>query len=83
MTVVTARLSPGLVDRLTRRVLARRRASLVYVDASSFAPGRRPPRPEPGLLRLQSLGLPVVVLRRGDDLAAKLGAEPASGAARA
>jgi uncharacterized protein (DUF58 family) len=83
LTVVTGRLSPGLVDRLTRRVLARRRASLVYVDASSFAPGRRPPHPEPALLRLQALGLPVAVLRRGDDLAAKLGAEPASGAARA
>jgi uncharacterized protein (DUF58 family) len=83
VTVVTASLGPGLVDRLTQRVLARRRAALVYVDAASFAPGRRPARPEPALLRLRGLGLPVVVLRRGDDLAAKLGAAEAAEAARA
>ena len=28
----------------------------------------------PGLLRLQAAGIPVAVLRRGDDLAARLGA---------
>jgi hypothetical protein len=37
----------------------------VYVEA---APG-----PEPQLLRLQAAGIPVAVVRPGDDLAASLG----------
>jgi uncharacterized protein (DUF58 family) len=83
LVVVTARLAPELVDRLVQRVLARRRASLVYVDAASFATGAAPRRPEPALLRLQAAGVPVAVLRRGDDLAAGLGAPELPGAARA
>jgi hypothetical protein len=43
--------------------------SVVYVDTGSF--GGRPQR-EPGLLRLQAAGIPVAVVRRGDDLAGKL-----------
>ena len=72
LTVVTAALSPDLVERLVQRSLTRRGVSLVYVDAPTFA---RPPRerPEPALLRLTRSGVPVAVLRRGDDLAAKLG----------
>ncbi len=71
LVVVTSTLPAGLVERLLERALSRRRASLVYVDASSFGP--RPGRArEPGLLRLQTSGIPVAVLRRGDDLAAKL-----------
>jgi uncharacterized protein (DUF58 family) len=82
LTVVTARLQPGLVERLTQRALARRRVALVYVEAPTFAPGRRVARPEPALLRLQAVGIPVAVLARGDDLAAKLGSpEGALGAA--
>jgi uncharacterized protein (DUF58 family) len=80
LTVVTARLEPELVERLVDRALGRRRVSLVYVDPLSFA-GR--PRPEPALLRLQTAGIPVAVLRRGDDLAAVLGGEALEGAARA
>src|SRR3989440_9365786 len=83
LAVVTARLAPELVDRLVQRVLARRRASLVYVDAASFANEAAPRRPEPALLRLQAAGVPVAVLRRGDDLAAGLGAPELPGAARA
>ena len=83
LVVVTARLAPELVDRLVQRVLARRRASLVYVDSASFANGAAPRRPEPALLRLQAAGVPVAVLRRGDDLAAGLGAPELPGAARA
>jgi uncharacterized protein (DUF58 family) len=83
LVVVTARLAPELVDRLVQRALARRRASLVYVDAPSFANGAAPRRPEPLLLRLQAAGVPVAVLRRGDDLAAVLGAPELPGAARA
>jgi uncharacterized protein (DUF58 family) len=81
LAVVTARLEPRLVERLAQRSLGRRRVSLVYVDASSFAGAR--PAPQPALLRLQSVGVPVAVLRRGDDLAEKLGAELEVGAARA
>ncbi len=81
LTIVTARLAPRLVERLVQRALARRRLTLVYVDAASFVPGGAS-RPEPGLLRLAAAGVPVAVLRRGDDLAAKLGAEPGLEAAR-
>ena len=80
VTVVTGRLDPRLVERLVHLALSRRRVSLVYVDPASFG-GR--PRPEPGLLRLQAAGIPVAVVRRGDDLAAKLAGEALSGVASA
>jgi uncharacterized protein (DUF58 family) len=66
LVVVTARLDSGLVDRLVQRSLSRRKVSLVYVDPASFdaAPRRR----EPALLRLQAAGVPVAVVRDGDDL---------------
>ena len=81
---MTARLAPELVDRLVQRALSRRRASLVYVDGASFADGvAAQRRREPALLRLQAAGVPVAVIRRGDDLAACLGAAEVSGAARA
>ena len=76
LALVTARLSPALIDRLVQRAVSRRGVSVVYVDAASFARGAVR-RPEPGLLRLQSLGVPVAVLRRGDDLGAVLGARVA------
>ena len=78
LTVVTARLDARLVERLVHLALGRRRVSLVYVEPASFG-GR--PRVEPALLRLQAAGIPVAVLRRGDDLAAKLGGEALRGAA--
>jgi uncharacterized protein (DUF58 family) len=71
LAVVTTDLSPVLVERLVQRTLARRPVSLVYVDSASFAAQARL-LPQPALLRLQGSGVPVVVLRRGDDLAAKL-----------
>ena len=83
VAVVTARLTPELVERLVQRALARRRASLVWVDAASFANGAVRRRPEPALLRLQAVGVPVAVVRRGDDLAAQLGAPEVREAARA
>ena len=55
-----------LVDRVVHRSLAQRRVSVVYVDAPTFAGGRA--SREPGLLRLQASGVPVAVVRRGDDL---------------
>jgi uncharacterized protein (DUF58 family) len=80
LTVVTARLEPRLVERLAQRAASHRRVSLVYVDPTSFA--GRPRRPEPALLRLQALGIPVCVLRRGDDLGATLAGKLLAGAAR-
>jgi hypothetical protein len=80
LVVVTASLTSGLTDRLAQRARSRRRVSLVFVDAATFA---RPPRTttEPLLLRLQATGLPVAVVRRGDDLADVLGSPAREGAA--
>src|SRR5438132_7127300 len=80
VVVVTARLEPGLVERLIQRAGARRNAAVVWVDAASFA-GR--PSREPALLRLQAAGVPVAVLRRGGGLHRVLGAAELSGAAHA
>lgn len=82
VAVVTAQVSPALADRLVQRSLSRRPASLVFVDPTSFVPGARTP-PQPALLRLQAAGVPVAVLRRGDDLAAKLSAGALREVARA
>jgi uncharacterized protein (DUF58 family) len=78
LTVVTSALSGRLAERLSQRALARHAANLVYVDASSFGPAPRPQATGEAaaqLIRLQRAGVPLVVLRRGDDLAGKLGAE--------
>jgi hypothetical protein len=82
LAIVTARLAPGLADRLIQRALGRRAVSLVYVDAPSFAEKGRG-RPETDLLRLQAAGVAVAIVRRGDDLAAALSAPPAEEARRA
>ncbi len=72
LAVVTSKLTRALVDRLVQRTLSHRRTSLVFVDRRSFTAGGGNGR-EPGLLHLQAAGIPVAVLRRGDDLAAVLG----------
>jgi uncharacterized protein (DUF58 family) len=72
LVAVTSALGPELIDALLERALARRPTSLVFVESASFRPGGAPPGREPALLRLQATGVPVAVLRRGDDLAAKL-----------
>jgi uncharacterized protein (DUF58 family) len=66
LVVVTSRVDVHLVDRLVQRALSRRGVSLVYVETS--------PEPQPQLLRLQAVGIPVAVVRSGDDLAVALGA---------
>jgi hypothetical protein len=81
LTVVTARLEPALVDRLLQRAVTRRKVSIVYVEAGSFNCALR--RAEPGLLRLQAHGVPVAVVRAGDDLAARLEGEVLAGVADA
>jgi uncharacterized protein (DUF58 family) len=65
LVVVTSRVDVALADRLVQRQLSRRGASLVHVAPTD--------EPEPQLLRLQSVGIAVAVVRPGDDLAAKLG----------
>ena len=72
LVLVTASLEPAVTDALLERALARRPTSLVLVDAASFRPGGAPPARDPALLRLQTGGVPVSVVGRGDDLVAKL-----------
>jgi uncharacterized protein (DUF58 family) len=79
LVVVTARLEPALVERLVQRMLSRRSVSLVYVDAASFNGAGR--RREPLLLRLQAAGVPIAVVRAGDDLATALSGAPTAEAA--
>ncbi|MGL6278095.1 MAG: hypothetical protein ACRC50_00880 [Gaiella sp.] len=62
-------------------LLARAGAAVVAVDAPSYAGASAAPT-EPALLRLAAHGVPVAVVRRGDDLAAALSAS-AQAAARA
>ena len=73
--VVTARVSGALATRLIQRSLTGHGVSVVWIDAPSFA--GRPTKVEPELLRLQAAGVAVAVVRRGDSLAAVLGAAPA------
>ncbi len=72
--VITARLSGALATKLVQRSLAGQGVSIVWVDSASFA--GRPTKVEPELLRLQAAGVAVAVVRRGDSLAAVLGAAP-------
>ena len=73
--VVTARLSGALATKLVQRALAGQGVSIVWIDTASFA--GRTTKVEPELLRVQAAGVAVAVLRRGDSLAAILGAVPA------
>jgi uncharacterized protein (DUF58 family) len=70
LVVVTSRVERPLVDRLLQRSVTKRSAALVHVEPESFAGRGRNPNPE--LLRLQTGGVPVAVVRQGDDLAAVL-----------
>jgi uncharacterized protein (DUF58 family) len=70
LVVVTSRIEPRLVNRLLERALTRRPVALVHIEPASFVGRAR--RLEPDLLRLQAAGVPIAVVRRGDDLAAAL-----------
>jgi hypothetical protein len=73
--VVTSGLTPRLADRLLQRSLTHRGTSVVFVDPTSFASeGVLPVDARAQVARLDHAGIPVCVLRRGDDLAGKLGA---------
>ena len=74
LAVVTAALRPALVETLVARAAARQQVSVVLVDAGSFAGRRRASvGTDAAVLRLESAGIAVAVLRRGDDLEAVLG----------
>jgi hypothetical protein len=78
LTVVTANLSPRLAERLAQRVFQRHSATLVYVDPASFGevPARElDPAVAGQILRLERAGVPVAIVRRGDDLVAALGGQ--------
>jgi uncharacterized protein (DUF58 family) len=81
LTIVTSALSGRLVERLLQRTLMRHAATVVFVDPASFASSPRPTSADASgqLLRLERGGVPVAVLRHGDDLAQRLGL-PAIGA---
>jgi hypothetical protein len=81
LVVVTSKLEPPLVQRLVQRALSHHAVSVVWIDASSFNGGG--PHREPALLRLQAAGVPVAVVRRGDDLAERLAASQIAEAAGA
>jgi len=70
LVVVTSRVEQPLVDRLLERAVTRRPVALVHVEPQSFV-GKERLR-EPALLRLQSAGVPIALVRKGDDLAAVL-----------
>jgi len=74
LVVVTSTLEPAAVTALLG-LATRRLVSVVWIDAPSWV--SRPTRPTPGVLRLSARGIPVAVARRGDDLAAALGARRA------
>jgi uncharacterized protein (DUF58 family) len=73
LALVTASLSDRLVDRVVQRRVAHLGVSVVWVDAASFAGREREAATQALLLRLDAAGVPVAVLRRGDDLATALG----------
>jgi uncharacterized protein (DUF58 family) len=66
LLVVTSRLDVPLVDRLVQRALTRRGSAVVYIEPDA--------KPDPLLLRLQAAGVPVAIVRAGDELGAVLGA---------
>jgi uncharacterized protein (DUF58 family) len=72
LVAVTSALDHALADALLERSLARKPTALVLVEAASFRTGGAPAGREPALLKLQAGGVPVAILRSGDDLAAKL-----------
>lgn len=77
LCLVTSNVGSRLVDRLLQRSVTRRGTSVVYVDPASHAAGTVPdtlPAETRGQIgRLEHAGIPVCVLRHGDDLLTRLG----------
>ncbi len=70
LVVVTSTLEPAAVAALLG-FATRRLVSVVWIDAPSWA--SRPTRATSSVLRLSASGIPVAVVRRGDDLVSALG----------
>jgi uncharacterized protein (DUF58 family) len=88
LCIVTSGITPRLADRLLQRSVTRRGSSIVYVDPSSFAEGAAGGEltadVRAQLARLDHAGISVTLVRRGDDLGARLGPGfPAASAASA
>jgi hypothetical protein len=69
VVVVTANLEPRALEALLA-MSTRRLVSVVWVDSASYA--GKPARTAAAPLRLAAVGVPVAVVRQGDDLAAAL-----------
>jgi uncharacterized protein (DUF58 family) len=69
LVVVTTNLEPASLDAIVGAA-SHRLVSVVWVDAPSYA--GKPTRAATGALRLYGLGIPVTVVRRGEDLASAL-----------
>jgi uncharacterized protein (DUF58 family) len=81
LVVVTPALRPVLVEALIARAVSRQHVSVVYVDLPSFEErARRAVGVDAAALRLEAAGIPVAIVRRGDDLGGVLAAT-AEGAA--
>jgi uncharacterized protein (DUF58 family) len=77
LVTVTSALRPALVEALIARAVSRQVVSVVYVDLPSFERrSRRAAGVEGAVLRLEAAGIPVAVIRQGDDLAGILAATP-------
>jgi uncharacterized protein (DUF58 family) len=75
LAVVTPALTPALVEALISRGVSRQHVSVVYVDLPSFdGRARRAGGVDAAVLRLEAAGMPVAVVRRGDDLITVLAA---------
>jgi uncharacterized protein (DUF58 family) len=72
LILVAASLGPRVVERLVGG--GGRRAAIVLVETTSYGPAPGRQAPDLGLLRLAAAGIPVAVVRRGDDLVDVLGA---------
>jgi uncharacterized protein (DUF58 family) len=80
IVVVTANLEPAALEALLA-MSSRRLVSVVWVDSASFA--GKPARAATAPLRLAAVGVPVAVVRHGDDLASVLDFAAAAEAAHA
>ena len=69
LVVVTSNLEPVALDAILATA-TRRLVAVVWVDTSSFV--GRPTKSATGPLRLSASGIPVAVVRRGEELAAAL-----------
>ncbi|MGI9658746.1 MAG: hypothetical protein ACR2OD_07550, partial [Gaiellaceae bacterium] len=83
LTIVTSALSARLAERLSRRAAGRRGTAVVLVEPQSYASGATrdtelPVDVRAAMLRLGRAGVPVAVLRHGDDLRDLLGGEQGS-----